>query len=121
MAFEIGQDSGEVRRVDDGVEVVVEDGPRVDFQALVLAAIFEGFDENIAAGRGGEERDPRDDGGRDEVGGVGLVSAIATAHGRVLARPVGVARAYLCFGGAPHGGRHEVQLRPTPTLPSATW
>ncbi len=97
MAFEIGQDAGEFWRVEDGVEVVVEEDPRVDFQALVLAAIFEGFDENIAPGRGGEERDPRDDGRRDEVGGVGLVSAIATAHGRVLARGDGSCKGVSLF------------------------
>ena len=49
-AFEIADGVGQFGAGDDGVEVVVEDDPGVEAQALVLAAVLEGADEDIAAG-----------------------------------------------------------------------
>ena len=46
----------------------------------MLAAVFEGADEDVAAGGGGEDGEPLDDGGGDEVGFAGLVDEVAGAH-----------------------------------------
>ena len=67
---------------EDGVEVVIEDDPGVDLQALVRAAVLEGADEDVAARRRGEDRQPGDDGAGDEVRLALLEDAVTAAHGQ---------------------------------------
>ena len=99
VALEVGHDAGEVGRGQDGVEMIVEDDPGVDFQTLVFAAVFEGFDDDIAAGFRCENRQPGDNRQGDEMGSVRLVSAIAASHGGVL----------------------RSKASPTSAFPSVTW
>lgn len=70
---------------DDGMEVVIEDHPSVEFQAFVLAAVGEGADKDVAAGGGGEDGEPLDDRGGDEVRRVRFVDAVAAAPRQSLA------------------------------------
>ncbi len=60
--------------------MVLHDDPRMDLELPVFVAMNQGVDEEVAAGRGGEDREPFDDGGGDEIGGVGLVDSIAASH-----------------------------------------
>lgn len=80
VPLEIAHDAHEIGRGEDGVEVGIEDDPGVDAEFLVLAAIAPCVDEEVAARRGGEDGQPRDDGGGDEVRSVGFADAVATAH-----------------------------------------
>jgi hypothetical protein len=49
VTLEISQDTREVRRGENGVKMVIQDDPGVNFQGFMGAAILEGVDENIAA------------------------------------------------------------------------
>ena len=53
----------------------------MDAQPFVLAAMEPRLDGQIAPRRRGEDREPGDDRGRDEVRGVRFVHAVAAAHG----------------------------------------
>ena len=79
-ALEMAQGRRQIRRGEDGVKVVFHDDPGVDLELPVFAAVEERVDEDVAAGRRGEDREPLDNCGGDEVGGVGLVEAVARSH-----------------------------------------
>jgi hypothetical protein len=72
---------GEVRRSQGGMEVIVEDNPCVNLQALVLAAIFQRIRQNLAPLCRGENWQPRHHRAGDEIGAVWVVDAIAASHG----------------------------------------
>lgn len=72
VTLEIGNDSREIGRGDDGMEVIVEDDPGVNLQPFVDAAVFERVRDDLAAGIGGEDGQPPDDGGGDELRGMRL-------------------------------------------------
>ena len=46
--FEITQDSRQVRRGQDGVEMIVQDDPSVDFQGFALTAMFQRTHQDVA-------------------------------------------------------------------------
>lgn len=79
-ALEGVERSGKVAAGEDGVEMIVEDDPGVDFQAAMLPAVEEGLYHYVATRRCGEDGQPFDDGAGDEVRSVGLVNPVAAAH-----------------------------------------
>ena len=50
-ALQVAQDRGEIGRGEDGVEMIVEDDPRMDGQPFVLGAVFERSHDDVAARR----------------------------------------------------------------------
>ena len=81
MAFEIPHHLHEIGCGKDGVKVVVGNDPAVDAQPLVLAAMEPRLHGQIASRRRGEDREPGDDRGRDEVRGLRFMDTVAAAHG----------------------------------------
>ena len=66
--------------------MVVEDHPGVDRQPFVLAAVLERAHHDVAAGDGGEDGQPFDDGRGDEITVAGLTGLVAAAHGGSLSK-----------------------------------
>jgi hypothetical protein len=62
MPLEVGHDARHIRRGNNGMEVVVKNDPCGDSEIFMRAAIFERSDENIAARRSCEDRQPLDNG-----------------------------------------------------------
>ena len=88
--LEIGHDLAQVRPIDDRVEMMLHDDPAIEPQPFFTAAEFERFDENVAAGGGGEDGQPFEDRGGDEMRGIGLLNFVAAAHGGRVRRARGV-------------------------------
>ena len=84
MPLEIGEDTREIRRGEDGVKVGIENNPSMNLQALMRATILKRLNENVAACGASEDRQPRYDGRSDEMSGAKFVDAITTAHGGKL-------------------------------------
>src|SRR6185437_9608027 len=55
--------------------------PSVDLERFMLATVLERLDEDVAAQRRGEDREPGDCGAGDKVGEVAFENAVAAAHG----------------------------------------
>ena len=55
--------------------------PSVNFKPFVLAAMEQGVDQDVAAGCRGEDGQPFDDGGRDEVNAFRVMELVPAAHG----------------------------------------
>ena len=81
VALEIPDGIGQFVTRGHQVQVVIQDGIGVDFQAFVLAAEPEGVDENVEIGLPGENGEPFDHRAGDEVGDAGLSDGIAGSHG----------------------------------------
>ena len=81
VAFEIPHHRHEIGCGKHGVKVVVGNDPAVDAQPFVLAAMEPRLHGQIASRRRGEDREPGDDRGRDEVRGARFVNAVAAALG----------------------------------------
>jgi hypothetical protein len=79
-ALEVAEHRGQIGRREDGMEVIVEDHPGMDPQILVLTAVDQRLDEDVAARRAGEDRQPFNNGASDEVGTICLRDSIAAAH-----------------------------------------
>ena len=78
--FQVADRSRQLWTGNDRVEMIVEDHPCINLEALVFAAESERADKNFATGDSGEDRQPFDDCRGDEVGGVRVIDAIAAAH-----------------------------------------
>ena len=63
----------------------LHDDPRVDRQSFLAPAEVERAGEDVAAGLRGEDGQPVDDRGGDEVGTLRLADGVAAAHGRRVA------------------------------------
>ena len=62
------------------MKMVVENDPRMDFEAFVDATIVERLDQNIATLRSCEDWEPCHDGSRDKVSRSGFVDLITATH-----------------------------------------
>ena len=78
--LEMAQGRWQIGAMEDGVKMVFHDDPGVDLELPVFPAMNQGVDENVAAGRRGENREPFNYRGGDEIGGVRLADAIAGSH-----------------------------------------
>ena len=83
-AFQIPQDAGEIGSRKDGVKVIIQDHPPVDFEPLVFAAVGEGAHENIAARCRGEDGEPPNDGRRNKMSVIRITDPVAAAHSEGL-------------------------------------
>ncbi len=61
-ALEMAQCGGQVGAGEDGVKVVLHDDPGMDPKLTLFTAVEQGVDEDVAAGRGGEDGEPFHDG-----------------------------------------------------------
>jgi hypothetical protein len=84
MALQVGENAGKLRRCDDGMEMRVEYNPCMDLECFMLATVFEGIDEDVTTGGGGENRKPGDSAGGDEVGMSAFEDSIAATHDGVV-------------------------------------
>ena len=80
-AFQITEHAAQLGRGEHRVEMVVEDHPAVDAQRLVLAAVAERGYEDVSRRGAGEDGEPLDDRGGDEVRKRLVMHAVTAAHG----------------------------------------
>jgi hypothetical protein len=111
VALEIPDDISQFRPSHKQVQVIIQDGIGIDFQAFMLAAELEGVDEDVKVGFPGEDGDPFDHRAGDEVGDSGLSNRISASHG-AKRRQGGEAelRRKMAFPSRSLGTREEVLL-----------
>ena len=80
-ALEGLENAAEVGGGGEEVQVVVHEYVGMEAEGFFLAAVSEGVGEDLAFVGAVEGGDPFDDGGGEEVGGVGVVDFVAGAHG----------------------------------------
>jgi hypothetical protein len=80
MAFKIPDDIGQFVTRDHQMQMIVQDGIGVDFQAFMLAAELEGVDKDVEIGFPRENGNPLDHRAGDEVRDAGFSDGIAASH-----------------------------------------
>jgi hypothetical protein len=80
IAFQIPDDIGQFVTGDYQVQMVVQDGIGIDFQALILAAEPEGVNDYVEIGFPGEDGNPLDHCAGNEVGDARFSDSIAASH-----------------------------------------